>query len=603
MWDTISTRFRWGDCYEPRLLIPISKTPNNPTNPKSGKSRVQQMSIYANQRRHNTQHAILHVSIFSILFLILFCGGTVSAQQIGGDLRYGELTSQMSKYDPIHGTTSLAYRIGVMVFNGLLSFDLDNEPVPQLTSMTQEELQTYQPINAIIYEFPLRRDIQWHDGTPFSAYDVLFTYYAMKNSPQTKEQVDFIADARVQNEYLIEFTLAAPILNALGRLAFPIIPHHPFVPNRDEIRSDNPDCKVPEFSDFVVKPIGTGPYHFDLKGNEVHLFVNENYPLLRDGRTRSYIDKIIMRPFPNEVALAGAMSFSGVDLAVEIPSTLVESTIQQAEGAGRQLWKERYQSLSYYFFALNHNHPFLGGEENQPVRQAIHYATNRQQWLEAIENSSGVLVSGPFPHDSPFVDASVQPYEYNVEKAMSLLADAGFSDTDGDGILDKGGEPFKLTLKLVAGSLKDDQIAQAFIADLYDIGIMVGKQTITTREEWTQQVMFDHNFDLVLDYWSFSAGAGLYPLFYSTQSFPGGKNYISYNSFVVDNTLDIFREELDPAVQQTLGRELHRVLHQDCPYIFLWTPFRTAVGDMKIRNVQIHPDGFFDYITEWWLEY
>ena len=113
---------------------------------------------------------------------------------------------------------------------------------------------------------------------------------------------------------------------------------------------------------------------------------------------------------------------------------------------------------------------------------------------------------------------------------------------------------------------------------------------------------FKHDFDIVLDSWAFSIGATLYPLLHSSQSFPGGKNYISYNNLAVDITLDLFKEETDPAALQNLGRELHRMLRQESPYIFLWTPLRIAVGDIKIRNVQIHPDVFFNYITEWWLE-
>jgi len=537
----------------------------------------------------------------------------VSAQQEGedmrywGDMRYGELLKRQSKYDSIHRSTSLARRVGIMVFNGLLTFDMDNNPISQLTDMTNEELATYTPINKIIYKFPLRRDIHWQDGVPFTAYDVVFTYLAMKNSPTTKDRMDFIAEVKALDDHTIKFILKAPILNALGRLAFPIVPHHLFVPDKVNVRPDNPDCKIPEESDFTVKPIGTGPYRFDPKAlvgvrNEIYLLVNENYPILSEGRTRSYIDRIIMRPFPNEHALAGAVAYGGVDLAVELSSTLVGTTIQDAEGAGRALWKERYQSLSYYFFALNHNHPFLGGEENQLVRQAIHYATNREQWVEAIEVGAGVLVSGPFPHDSPYADSTVQLYGYNVEKAKELLENAGFVDADGDGILEKDGEPFRLTLKQVAGRQKEDRICRAFINDLREVGIEVKSQTIPTEREWEQQVYYEHDFDVVFDNWAFSLGAGLYPLFHSTQSFPGGKNYINYNNLAVDITLEIFRGEMDPSALQNLGRELHRMLHQECPYIFLWTPIRTAVGDMKIRNVQIHPDGFFDYITEWWIE-
>ena len=537
-----------------------------------------------------------------ILLTLFFCS-PVNAQGKGRELHYGEVLEHESTYDPIYRSTELAYRIGMMVFNGLLTFDRENNPIPQLTSLTKDELRAYTPKNSVIYHFPLRHDVQWQDGKRFSAYDVLFTYLAMKNSSTTKDQVNFIAEAKVLDEYMIQFTLKAPVRNALGRLVFHIIPHHPFVPNRQDINPYNPDCKVPRQHEFVIKPIGTGPYRFDsTREREVHLLVNENYPMLPDGRTRSYIDKIIMQPFTEARLLSLALVFGGIDLALEIPSTRVNEITHAASNEGRNLWTQWYQSLTYYFFALNHDHPFLGGNENQTVRQAIHYATNRKQWVEEFGNGAGVLVSGPFPIDSPFADVTVQPYEYNVEKAKDLLRDAGFADTNGDGILEKGGKSFQIILKQVAGSLENDRICNAFANALREIGIKVKIQTIADREEWVQQVYYHHDFDVILDGWSFSTATGLYPLFHSSQSFPGGKNYIRYSNAAVDSTLELFQKELEPTALMHLGREMHRMLHEDCPYIFLWTPLRVTVGDAKIKNVQIHPDGFFNYITEWWIE-
>ena len=550
---------------------------------------------------------ILSIPLISgAVFTLCFCGA-VSAQREGGELRYGEMLRRQSKYDPIHRSTPLAHRIGVMVFNGLLTFDKDNHPIPQLTSLTKEELRKYLPKHGVIYQFPLRRDIQWHDEKPFTAYDVLFTYLAMKNSPTTRDRVDFIAEAKVLDDYTIEFALQTYLPNALGRLAFHIIPHHPFVPDAADVREDNPDCKVPEQHDFVGKPIGTGPYRFDPKaalgsGNDLHLLVNESYPILSEGRKRSYIDRVTMRLFSDEHTLANAVAFGSVDLAVGIHSTLVQLNIRNAQAAGRNLWIEPYQSLSYYFFALNQNAPFLGGEENQLVRQALCYATNRQEWMQATENGAGILISGPLPLGSPFADPSVQPYKYDIKKAKALLQKAGFVDTDGDGIVEKYGKPFRLTLKPVVGQQKEAIICQAFINNLRQVGIEVKSQVVATEEEWRRQIHYDHDFDVVLASCNFMRGAELYPLFHSTQAFPGGKNFISYGNSSVDITLTRLRTEPSPAAYQHLSREVYEMLHQACPYIFLWTPIRIAVGDAKIRNVQIHPDGFFDSITEWWIE-
>ena len=342
-------------------------------------------------------------------------------------------------------------------------------------------------------------------------------------------------------------------------------------------------------------------------GNEAHLMATENYfGLQSDGRNRAFIDRIVMRKITDERALAGAVGFSAIDLAVELPPPLLQTCIEQAKSSGRELWDERYQSLSYLFFALNHQHPFLGGSENRDVRQAIHYATNRQSWMENLEGGSGIPISGPFPHDSPYADSRTKPYPYDLSKAKSLLLQAGFKDEDQDGILDKevGGilKPFVLTLQQAPASYKNAQICEAFINDLRQVGINVETVAIPSEEEWVQQVFEEHNFDVVLHGWSFGINANLYPFFHSTQSVPGGRNFISYSNFAVDTALEIVAAELDPTALQKISKDLHRMLHRECPYIFLWTPIRIAVGDTKIRNHIIHPDGFFDYVADWWID-
>lgn len=555
----------------------------------------------------------LSISAKLVVLCMLLCtwGVLLSAQREGGEMRYGELHRAQSTYDPIHRSTPPARRLGMIVFNSLVSFDENNLPIPQLTSLTTKQLLELNPVNQVAYRFPLRDDVIWHDGTPFSGYDILFTYLAMRNSSSVAHQVEFIADVNVINDNEIEFLLVERTLNALGQLAFHIVPHHPFVPDRADVHLDNPNCQIPKIADFVIRPVGTGPYHFDPKmrgvGNEAHLMVTESYfGLQSDSRNRAFIDRIVMRKIPDERALAGAVGFSAIDLAVELPPHLLQTCVEQAKSSGRELWDERYQSLSYYFFALNHQHPFLGGNQNRNVRQAIHYATNRQNWLENLEGGSGILVSGPFPHDSPYADSRTKPYPYDLSKAKSLLQEAGFNDTDQDGIVEKEVEgvlkPFVLTLKQAPASHKNAQICQAFVNDLRQVGISVKTVAIPSEEEWVQQVLGEHQFDVVLHGWSFGINANLFPFFHSTQSVPGGLNFISYSNFAVDIALEIISAELDPTALQKISKDVHRMLHRECPYIFLWTPIRIAVGDIKIRNHIIHPDGFFNYVADWWID-
>lgn len=526
---------------------------------------------------------------------------TENLPRAGGGMKYGELTrSQSQTYDPITRSTSLALRLCELTFDGLLSFDQGNEPIWKLAEGEPQES------NNMEYIFTLRQDVKWHDNEPVTAYDVLFTYYAMKNSADCQEQVDFVASVRVENEYTVKFILKAPILNALGKLSFKIIPYHCFgINDPREITEDNPACRVTTQSEFTAKPIGSGPYKFSrVSTSQVDLVAAEPYNCLDRSPRRAYLDHITMRTFNDENTQTSAFLWQGIELIVQLNPNDWQKIYAAARDAKRIIWKADYKSLSYYFFAINQNHPFLGGDENIDVRKALNYATNRELWLDNIEKGSGLLIGGPFPHDSPHRNPKVKPYPYDPQTAKMLLRQSGFVDEDNDGILEKDGKDFILTLRQVAGNQTFSKICEAFCNDLKKVGIKVTTtDAVDMREEvFNQKVRYEHDFDVAFYDWKYSVAAGIYELFHSSQSFPGGKNFISYSNSGIDVNLDRTKKELNPTRLKNLNQMLDEMLHDECPYVWLWTPTRIAVGDGSIRNHDINSSFFFTYITDWWIE-
>lgn len=544
-----------------------------------------------------------HGSLAGVAFLLLLSAvaSRSHAQEPGGGFSYGEERTGQTTFDPIHRSARLADRAGYMLYSSLVAFDKDGEPIPQLLDMTVDELRNYEPLNGVTFEFPVRQDIRWHDGQPFTAYDVLFTFLAMRNSTRVRDQVDFIATMRVDSPTHVRIVLVAPILSALGRLAFPIIPHHPFVANPNQVTPENPECEVPRGHDYLLQPVGTGPFRLaeqdTMNPNERRFVANDPYPLLPAPRTRPYVDWIRLRMYPNEATLANDLGFGGINLAVALPRSLVE---QVKAASPLPVSEERYPSTSYYYLSFNNRHPFLSRRE---VRQAINYGTNRAQWLALVEGGSGggIPVSGPFPHDSPYNNPKVAAYAYDKDKARSLLAKEGLEDTNGDGVLDKNGTPFTLTV-VPRDTERQSRICQSFAADMRELGIEVNIEPALSKDAWAQRVWYEHRFDVALGGWSFGLGGDLYALFHSTQSYPGGKNFGRYENFFVDSMLEQAREETDPTTYRSIMQMLHEELSKEAPYVFLWTPVRTAVWDSRIRGVRIHPSGFLNYVPDWWVD-
>jgi len=533
----------------------------------------------------------INIALLIIVAVFLACP-TVCAQKQGGRMVYGELKSSESTFDPITLSNPMALRLVELIFDGLLSFDDNGNPLWKLAAEEPEI------IGQEIYIFKLRPNVKWHDGESFSAYDVLFTYIAMKKAGRksVSESVDFIRDVKVEDNLTVKFFLKGLVRNPLGKLAFKIVPYHCFVSDTNEIKIENPDCCVRKDSSFALKPIGTGPYRFrEISDEKVVLEVNEDYCL-----ERANIDEITMSPFTMELGLVIGLTQRMLDLVVDLNRHYMRDIKAACRNPEEVPWTREYSSLSYYFFGLNNNNKFLKDKE---VRQAITYATNRKEWMERIEMSAATLVSGPFPPDSEFLNPNVAPCEYNPDKAKELLNRVGFADTDGDGYLDRDGEKFSLTLKVHTESDRNTQICKSFEQDLREVGIEVKWEVIMDKDKWEQEILFLHNFDVVFGGWAYSRSASLKPFFHSTQSVPGGNNFISYNNSMVDLYLEIAENQPDPEVSKNAYRALHKTLAEECPYVFLWSPKRMAAGRQRLHTYdKIAPYAFFTYVTDWYLD-
>ncbi|PYN09703.1 MAG: hypothetical protein DME02_02520 [Candidatus Rokuibacteriota bacterium] len=294
----------------------------------------------------------------------------------GGALAYGEY-GRPATLDPITSNEMISLRISELVFNGLVGIDEKQVIVPELAERweTSKDGRTY--------TFFLRKDVRWHprEGEapkPFTADDVIFTYNIMMH-PKTitplKVRYEFIDKVEKADDATVRFTLKRPILNALAKFSFKIIPAH---------GPANPQFLTRE-DPFVRAPIGTGPYV--VKGvtgdREIVLMANEDY-----FKGRAHINKFVSRPFADQNIMTQAMMFNAIDMLVLVnPRDLPE-----LQGDTRFVLQP-YNALSYAFFGYTLRNPLLADKR---VRRAFTHAVNRQEMLDSFFNGQGTIISGPF---------------------------------------------------------------------------------------------------------------------------------------------------------------------------------------------------------------
>jgi len=499
----------------------------------------------------------------------------------GGKLVYGEY-GRPATMDPITTNDMVGLRLTELLFNGLVSFSPKNEVVSDLA-----EKWDVSPDNRV-YTFKLRPDAKWQakaGGRALSADEVVGTLDVIRN-PKTltplKAPYELVADARKLDAETVEITLKRPVVNALGRLSFKVVPT--FALKRPDFLSrDDP---------FVQEPAGTGPFQLTQVTEEGDVVMEAN-PLYYKGR--AHLDRVVLKPFADRNVLTQGLLFNSVDMVVEVNPR----DIAQIEG-DKRFNLHPYNALSYAFIGHNFKNPHLAKKE---VRQAIAYATNRQEMLDSFYAGRGTLISGPFAPGSWAYNLDVKPLPFNLARAKDLLASAGYTKTGADGFLTtEDGKPLQLTLKIPIEKENETvkRVVLAFQNYLRQVGIKVNLE-FREWQAWKQDVFVDHDFDMVIAIWNFDDSADISTLFHSGETSAWRNNFLGYSSPEVDALIVEAKTTLDREKQRTINQRLHSLLAEEQPYTFLWTLTNYAAVHKKVRHVELHPFKFFTFADTWYI--
>lgn len=499
----------------------------------------------------------------------------------GGALNYGEY-GRPATLDPITSNDMISLRITELIFNGLVGIDEKQEIIPELAERWEIEEEGKK------YTFFLRQDVTWHpregqDPMPFTADDVIFTHNIMMH-PQTitplKVRYEFIGSVTKVDDYTVTFTLKRPILNALAKFSFKVIPQH---------GPQNPEFLTRE-DPFVQSPIGTGPYMLKniTADREVILVANDNY-----FKGRPHIEKYIARPFADQNIMGQALMFNAIDMIVLVN----HRDIPQLQGDKRFVMQP-YNALSYSFFGFNMRNPMLADKR---VRKAFTLAINRQEMLDSFFNSQGTIISGPFAPGSWAYNLDVQPLPYDPQMAEELLTEAGYT-RNGDGIMENAGRKLSLTLKVPIAKESEavKRVVLAFKNYLQKIGVEIEPE-FQEWMAWKEDVFLHHDYDLMYASWVFDDSADISSLFHSAEIGPWKNNFGAFSDPEVDGLIVEAKLTLDHEKRRTINRKLHEKIADENPYTFLWTLTNYAGYNKKLRKVAIHPYKFFSFADEWYI--
>lgn len=454
--------------------------------------------------------------------------------------------------------------ISSKIFDGLVTFDADAKPQPQLA------LSWDVAPDGLAVTFRLRPDVKWHDGAPFTSADLSYSLLEVWRKLHGRGRSTFSTVTAVDTPdpltAIIRLSKPAPyLLSALGSPESQIVPRHLYA-GKDIL--SNPAGN---------KPIGTGPFRFAewRRGEFVRLERNPDYW----APDQPKLDGIIYKFVSDPAAAAAALETGEVHLVTSTQLALNEIKRLKAL-PGIQLHERPVDfTAALAVFEFNLDRPAL---RDARVRQAIAHAIDKKFLLDHVWHGFGTIESSPIPLSlTEFSDPSVPPYAHDPGKAVQLLDAAGLKP-------DAQGVRLRLTHDPAPTGDMLQKSALAIRDNLRRVGIELQVRS-SDYPGFLKRVYTDRDFDTI----QYSASAGPDPAigtqrFYWSQNFNRGvafSNGAHYVSPRVDALLEQAQQEADPAQRKALYQAFQQQVVQDLPRIPLIAGTAVTIASGRVRNL------------------
>ena len=492
-------------------------------------------------------------------------GGKETVEENDNSLVYGS-----GDYTTINPAINDSSEIDSLIFNGLVARDGDANIIPCLAESWEHDEATN------MYTFKLRSDIKWHDGKPFTANDVKFTFDIIQNEDNMSARAsgfEAIESVEVVSDTELVVKLSEPNVAILDALTVGIVPKHLL------------DGKDPKTAEFNTNPVGTGPYKFKSwdKGQNIIMVKNDEY-----FEGAASIEEIVFKIVTDDKALAMQIKSGEIDLAQVTPKDM--AAIEKEEG----LTVHKMKTADYRGVMYDFNRPLF--KENKGIVNALNYAIDRQAILDSVLLGYGEVAYSPLQMGD-YNNPDMEKFEYNPTKAKEEIEKLGFKLGD-DGIYAKGDE--KLAFELVCSEGDQVRIDMATICAQFfeEIGIDA-KVAVKASVDWG-------NEDTYVVGW----GSPFDPDDHTYRVFGTDKdaNYNAYSNAKVDELLAKARQTTDEAERLKLYQEFQIEIGKDMPYTFIAYLEAMFVANDNLKGIDEdtilghHGAGIFFNVDEWSLE-
>lgn len=435
--------------------------------------------------------------------------------------------------------------------------------------------------------FHMRGDARWSDGQPVTAHDFVFTYGVLGDPGLASTRQDYVENLDsvvAQNDSTVTFHFRRRYPDMLSHASLPPLPRH--------VLGDTPPAEIRSHP-AVLNPAGgrlptSGPWMIGewVRGERIVLVPNPNF------QPRPHLDQLVFRIIPEPTSRLVEFQTGAVDMFPLVAHDQIPTLRAQVPNARLEL--ERQRAYDYVAYNPKGFAPFADPE----VRRALTQAIDRERLVQALQlDQYAAPAAGPYP--PIFGDYALQAagaQGYDPQRARQILQSRGWRDSDGDGILDKDGQPFRFTLTTNAGSSRRADAVQIIQQQWKQIGVDAQLRQVEFGS--LMESLMKQNYQASLSGWI----SGLTPDFISNLYRTGApQNITGYSDPQVDALFaQALQQPTEDAARPFWKQAAERVV-QDQPYTWLYYLDRVDAVQPRLRDTRIDTYGRYQNTWEWWI--
>ena len=433
--------------------------------------------------------------------------------------------------------------------------------------------------------FRLRDGVTFSDGKPLTADDVAFTFAFIMNesiaAPRYRAYLEKIESVEATSLLEVRFQYREPYFNALALAGgLEVMPRHFYEPYLEDPTT---------FNESKGLLLGSGPYRLaDPKAwtPDLGLVELERNPRYW-GPVAPSFDRILWKVIENDSARLTTFRNREIDAYGARPREY--QGLLDDEGL-------RVQTHNFEFMNAVAGYSYLGWNQlrngeptrfaDRRVREAMTWLTDRKRIIDEIMLGYAEPAVSPFSPRSRQHDPAVEARSFDPDRAKSLLAEAGYQDRDGDGVLeDEGGEPFEFELVYYQEN-EDTERMVLFLKDLY---ARAGVHLKPLPAEWPVMLdlMGERNYDAITLGWTSGVETDVYQMFHGSQTEDGGDNFVHFQHAEFDTLVDRARATVREEERMPLWQAVERIFFEQQPYTFLMRRKTLAFVDRRLENLEV----------------